>query len=309
MAAITIVVLLFGCGKSSGPGAGDGAGDALAGSISIDGSSTVVLISQAVVEEFDSLHPRVKVDVSASGTGSGMRMFSSGEIDICDASREIKQTEVDACKAAGIEFIEFTVAFDGLAVVTNPANNWCDHITTDQLKAIWRPESEDTVLKWSDVNPDWPDEPFKLYGPGDDSGTFDYFTKVINGEEKSSRRDYQPSEDDNALVQGVAGDKGSLCYFGYAYYAENADKLKVLGVDSGNGPIQPSIETVRDNTYAPLSRPLFIYVRKSSLDRPEVVEFVKFYLAECIELATDVGYIPISDEVIQANDVRLQGAL
>jgi len=305
MAGLTTVLLLVGCGKSTETPIGS----SLSGSISIDGSSTVLLISQAVYEEFNQDYPRVKIDVSASGTGSGMRMFAAGEIDICDASRGIKDSEIQACKDGGVEFLELTVAFDGLAVVTNPENEWCDKVTVEQLKTIWRAESEETVMAWKDVDPAWPDEPLKLYGPGDDSGTFDYFTKVINGEEKSSRRDYQPSEDDNALVIGVAGDKGSLGYFGYAYYAENADKLKLLSVDSGNGPTKPSIETVRDNSYAPLSRPLFIYVKKSSLERPEFMEFIKFYLANTAALSTDVGYVPVSDGIAAQNQELLQAAL
>ena len=299
LASLATAIFLTGCGKSKEP----------ALSISIDGSSTVLLISQAVYEEFSGTRPEIKIDVSASGTGSGMRMFAAGEIDICDASRGIKESEIEACQEGAIEFIELTVAFDGLAVVTNPENDWCDNLTVEQLKQIWSVESEETIMSWQDVNPEWPDEPLKLYGPGDDSGTFDYFTKVINGEEKSSRRDYQPSEDDNALVVGVAGDKGSLGYFGYAYYAENNDKLKLLGVDSGSGPTKPSKASVRDNSYAPLSRPLFIYVNKASLKRSEFVEFIKFYLANAAALSTDVGYVPVSAEVAAKNQEVLQSAL
>ena len=312
IAWLSLALLLAGCAKSTPPSSDsddDGQSSSLSGAISINGSSTVLLISQAVYEEFDQVHPGVKIDVGAKGTGSGMTMFAAGEIDICDASREIKETEIEACKQNGIEFIEFTVAFDGIAVVTNPENDWCDDITVEQLKTIWRTESEDSVNSWRDVNPDWPDEPIKLYGPGDDSGTFDYFTKVINGEEKSSRRDYQPSEDDNALVTGVAGDKGSLCYFGFAYYAENTDKLKLLGVDSGNGPIKPSEATVRDNSYSPLSRPLFIYVNKASLQRPEFQAFLKFYLDHAASLSQDVGYVPVSDEIAARNQELLSELL
>ena len=304
-----LAITIAGCGGDNSSRVGADGKMILGGRVSIDGSSTVLLISQAVAEEFDAVHSKVKIDVSASGTGSGMRMFASGEIDVCDASRGIKASEIEACKKGGIEFIELTVAFDGLAVVVNPLNDWCDQLTVEQLKKIWQVESEEKVMLWSDVDPDWPEEPFKLYGPGDDSGTFDYFTKVINGEEKSSRRDYQPSEDDNALVTGVAGDKGALGYFGFAYYSENTDKLKLLGVDSGNGPTKPSEKTVRDNSYAPLSRPLFIYVKKSSLKRPEVLAFVKFYLEHAAELSTDVGYVPVSDAVAKENQKVLQEAL
>ena len=211
--------------------------------VSIDGSSTVFLLSAAIAEEFNEATPDVKVVVSQSGTGGGFKKFAAGEIQICDASRPITEAEAAACEKNGIKFIKLEVAFDGLAVVVNPANDWCDAITTDQLKTIWRAEAAQSVTKWSDVNPDWPDVELELYGPGTDSGTYDYFTEVINGEAKSSRQDYSPSESDNALVQGVAGDKGSLGYFGLAYYAENTDKLKLLAVDSGGG--HPNKDLVR----------------------------------------------------------------
>ncbi len=295
--SVALVVLFAGC--SSQPASTDSA--APTKSIRIDGSSTVFPISQAVAEEFGEVRPRVKVAVSYSGTGGGMKKFSAGEIDICDASRGIKDSEKEACAKAGIEFVELTVAFDGLAVLANPQNDWCDCITIDQLKTIWRPESDGTVMKWSDVNPDWPDEPLKLYGPGTDSGTFDYFTKAICGEEKASRPDYTASENDNALVRGVAADKGALGYFGYAYYAENKEKLKLLAVDDGSGCVAPSEPTVRDGSYKPLSRPLFIYVRKDSLKRPEVASFVDFYLENVSRLATDVGYVPVSDDIAKQN--------
>ena len=233
----------------------------------------------------------------------------NGEIDICDASRQMKETELEKCTAAGIEVIELTVAFDGLSVVANPDNDWCVSITVDQLKTIWRPESTDTVMKWSDVNSDWPDEPLSLYGPGTDSGTFDYFTGAINDEEKASRSDYTASENDNALVRGVEADKGALGYFGYAYYAENRDKLKLIAVDGGEGPVSPDDVTVRDGSYQPLSRPLFIYVTKASLKRPEVASFVKYYLENAGRLSADVGYVPVSDEVAAKNQETLKGAL
>jgi phosphate transport system substrate-binding protein len=289
------LLLALGCGQTD--------------AVSIDGSSTVFPISVAVVEEFHGVNPDINVVVGKSGTGGGMKKFAAGEIDICDASRPIKPVEAEACHAAGIEFIELEIAFDGLAVVANPQNDWCDSITVDQLKTIWRKESAGTVAKWSDVNPDWPDDELQLYGPGDDSGTFDYFTEVINGEEKSSRRDYSASEDDNALVTGVAGDKGALGYFGYAYYEQNQDKLKLLAVDSGDGPVKPTPENVRDGTYKPLSRPLFIYVRKSALERPGVVEFVKFYLAQVDKVARQVGYVPVTDEIAERTRETLDAAL
>jgi phosphate transport system substrate-binding protein len=276
--------------------------------VSIDGSSTVFLLSAAIAEEFNEATPDVKVVVSQSGTGGGFKKFAAGEIDICDASRPITEAEAAACKKNGIEFIKLEVAFDGLAVVVNPANDWCDAITTDQLKTIWRAEAAQSVTKWSDVNPDWPDVELELYGPGTDSGTYDYFTEVINGEAKSSRQDYSPSESDNALVQGVAGDKGSLGYFGLAYYAENTDKLKLLAVDSGSGPITPTAETVRDGTYEPLARPLYIYVRKDALQNDGVVKYLNYYLEKMNEVSPRVGYVPVTDEVMKQNRETLEAS-
>jgi phosphate transport system substrate-binding protein len=276
--------------------------------VSIDGSSTVFLLSAAIAEEFNEATPDVKVVVSQSGTGGGFKKFAAGEIDICDASRPITEAEAAACKKNGIEFIKLEVAFDGLAVVVNPANDWCDAITTDQLKTIWRAEAAQSVTKWSDVNPDWPDVELELYGPGTDSGTYDYFTEVINGEAKSSRQDYSPSESDNALVQGVAGDKGSLGYFGLAYYADNTDKLKLLAVDSGSGPITPTAETVRDGTYEPLARPLYIYVRKDALQNDGVVKYLNYYLEKMNEVSPRVGYVPVTDEVMKQNRETLEAS-
>jgi phosphate transport system substrate-binding protein len=263
----------------------------------------------AVAEEFLADHPGAKVPVRASGTGGGMKQFTVGEIDITGASRPMTDTEKAACEKNKIDYIELTVAFDGLAVVVNPQNDWCDCITVEQLKNIWRPESDGTVTKWSDVNPDWPDEELKLYGPGTDSGTFDYFTEVIVGEARSSRPDYTASENDNALVRGVVADKGALGYFGFAYYAENKDDLKLLSVKGDGECVLPSEETVRDGSYAPLSRPIFVYVNMKSLERPEVAEFVKFYMANAARLAKEVGYVPAPDEVAANNDKVLAEAL
>jgi phosphate transport system substrate-binding protein len=277
--------------------------------VSIDGSSTVFLLSAAIAEEFNEATPDVKVVVSQSGTGGGFKKFAAGEIDICDASRPITEAEAAACKKNGIEFIKLEVAFDGLAVVVNPANDWCDAITTDQLKTIWRAEAAQSVTKWSDVNPDWPDVELELYGPGTDSGTYDYFTEVINGEAKSSRQDYSPSESDNALVQGVAGDKGSLGYFGLGYYAENTDKLKLLAVDSGDGPVKPSAETVRDGTYKPLARPLYIYVRKDALENEGVVKYLNYYLERANKVSPLVGYVPVTDEIMKSSVETLESSV
>ncbi|MCA9240878.1 MAG: PstS family phosphate ABC transporter substrate-binding protein [Planctomycetales bacterium] len=272
--------------------------------ISIDGSSTVFPVSEAVAEEFSNAHPSVEVSVGFSGTGGGMKKFAAGEIDIADASRAMKDEEAAKCGEAGIEFIRLSVAYDGLAVVLNPENDWCDSLTVEELKKIWTPD--DPAQKWSDVNPDWPDEKIVLYGPGTDSGTFDYFTEEIVGEAKASRSDYSASEDDNTLVTGVAGDKYALGYFGFAYYLNNQEKLKLMAVDGGSGPVKPSMETVMDNSYAPLSRPLYIYVNKKSLARPEVKDFVKFYMEKAAELSKDVGYVPVPDDQAAENQTTLE---
>ncbi len=272
--------------------------------IQIDGSSTVYPISEAVAEEFSKARPDVRVTVGLSGTGGGMKKFIAGEIDICDASRPIKNSEKEACEAAGVEYVELSVAFDGLAVITSKENDWCDSLTVEQLKQIWRPENP--TSRWNELNPEWPDEEIKLYGPGTDSGTFDYFTEAIVGKSGASRPDYAASEDDNVLVTGVSEDKNSLGYFGFAYYIENADKLKLLGVKPADGEaVTPSLETVRSNAYRPLSRPLFIYVRKSCYEKPEGKDFVSFYLEKASELATEVGYVPVSEEVVAANSAAL----
>ena len=317
-----LAAALAGCSKhepaSSSAGAGAGGtsaassspkSEAASGTIRIDGSSTVFPISTAVAEEFQEVQPDVKVPVSLSGTSGGMKGFVRGEIDICDASRPIKDAEVETCKKAGIDFIELTVAFDGLAVVANTQNDWCDCLTVEELKKIWHTDATEKVMKWSDVNPDWPDEEFKLYGPGTDSGTFEYFTGAICGEEGASRPDYQPSENDNMLVRGVVAEKGGLGYFGYAYYAQNKDTLKLIAVNDGSGCVAPSDTTVRDGSYKPLSRPLFIYVRKSSLERPEVAEFVQFYMKNAARLSADVGYVPVSSDIAQKNDEILAETL
>ncbi|MEN0111706.1 MAG: PstS family phosphate ABC transporter substrate-binding protein, partial [Planctomycetota bacterium] len=280
-----------------------------ASSIKIDGSSTVYPISEAVAEEFlRGPRPDVRVTVGYSGTGGGMKKFTAGEIDICDASRAIKEKETAALEAAGVPYIELSAAFDGIAVVVNPQNDWVDCLTVAQLAAMWRPD--EPAQKWSDVEPDWPDERIRLYGPGTDSGTFDYFTKAIVGEEKACRSDFAASEDDNVLVTGIANDKYALGYFGFAYYDENRDTLKVLGVRQENGDcVKPEISTIRSNEYRPLSRPLYLYVRHSLLERPEGVEFVQFYLDESAALATEVGYVPVSDEVDAENRRRLAAAI
>src|SRR4030043_2456835 len=264
--------------------------------IKIDGSSTVYPITEAVAEEFQNLkRGAVKVTVGISGTGGGFKKFSRGETDISDASRPITKKEMDACKQAGITYVELPVAYDGLAVMVNPKNNWVKSMTVADLKKIWEPAAEGKITKWNHVNPAWPDVPLKLYGPGVDSGTFDYFTEAIVGKSRSSRGDFTASEDDNVLVQGIASDRGGLGFFGYAYYAENPDKLKLVAIDGGRGPVLPSEKTVMDGTYNPLSRPIFIYVNKKSAERPEVKEFVEFYLRNASKLVKEVKYIPLPD--------------
>lgn len=279
-----VLLTATGCG---GPGA---SGEGLSGAVRVDGSSTVFPISEAVAEEFLKLYPGVRVTVGMSGTGGGFKKFCAGETDITGASRPIATEEMEACEAAGIEFIELPIAFDGLSVVVNPRNTWVDYLTVEELKRIWEPGSQ--ITSWKDVRPGFPDVPLRLYGPGTDSGTFDYFTKAIVGTEKASRPDFQASEDDNTLVTGVAGDEGALGYFGFAYYVENQNRLRIVPIDAGNGlgPVTPSNETIADGTYQPLARPEFIYVRKSEADRPEVKAFVEFYLREGRELVDEVGY-------------------
>jgi len=277
--------------------------------VKVDGSSTVLPITNAVAEEFRLQEgSKVRIAGSLSGTGGGFKRFCRGELDICNASRSISDGERSLCGKNGVEFIALTVAYDGLVVVVNLQNDWCDCLTTDQLKAIWKPNSP--IAKWSDIDSNWPDEPIRLYGPDTDSGTFDYFTEAIVGERASSRSDYSQSADDNVLVRGVEGDKYALGYFGMAYYEGNHDKLKLLGVDAGDGQcIKPSEETVRNHTYRPLSRPLFIYVRTSSLARPEVREFVKFYVERVGGLVSSVGYVPVPEEVAAKNQQVLEDAL
>lgn len=271
----------------------------LSGTIEIDGSSTVFPITEAVAEEFHKVQPRVRVNVGVSGTGGGFKRFTTGEIDINDASRPIKSLEAEQAAKNGIEYVEIEVALDGLSVTVNPQNDFVACVTTEELQRIWQPES--TVQKWKDVRPEWPDRKVRLYGPGTDSGTFDYFTEVIMGQARVSRADYTASEDDNVLVQGIAGDRNALGYFGYAYYIENTDKLKLIAVDSGNGCVLPTEETIQDDQYTPLSRPLLIYVNRVSLERPEVRAFLEFYMDQADQLVREVGYVPLKPEEYQKN--------
>ena len=277
-----------------GGGQQDGDGTALSGSIEVDGSSTVYPISEAVAEEFQRENPGTRVAVGVSGTGGGFKRFCAGETDVSNASRPITESEIEDCERNGVQFTEVRVAWDGLSVITNPSNDFVACLTTDELKRIWEPGS--TIENWSQVRDGFPDKELKLYGPGTDSGTFDYFTEAIVGEADASRPDYTASEDDNVLVQGVEGDPGALGYFGFAYYEENADRLRLLGVDGGTGCIQPSVETIESQTYAPLSRPLYIYVSDVGLAKPQVEAFVEYHLDQGAELVRSVGYIPLQPE-------------
>lgn len=274
--------------------------------IAIDGSSTVYPITEAVAEEFQNQNKNVKVVVGISGTGGGFKKFYAGETDISDASRTIKKKEIKKLDESGYEFIEVPVAFDGLAVVVNKDNDWVQSMTIPELKKLWDEQAQDTVMKWSDVRSDWPDEEIHLFGPGADSGTYDYFKEAVIGKKGGTRGDFTASEDDNVLVQGIASDKYALGFFGLAYYQENSDRLKLLGVDGGKGPVKPSLETVKNGSYSPLSRPLFIYIRKDALEKKEVEEFVDFYLDHAGELSKDVGYIPLPEEAYDKVKERVE---
>lgn len=262
--------------------------------IKIDGSSTVYPVTEAVAEEYQKMKKgAVKVTVGISGTGGGFKRFCRGDTDISNASRPIKDSEMKACKELGIDFIELPIAYDGIAVVINPKNDWVKSLTVADLKKMWEPEAQGKIMTWKQVRPEWPDVRLKLYGPGADSGTFEYFTEAVVGKAKASRGDFTASEDDNVLVQGVVGDRGGLGYFGLSYYEENKDKLKVVPIDGGKGPITPTMKTVEDGTYQPLSRPLFIYINRKSADKPEVKEFVEYYLKNASKLAKQAKCIPL----------------
>jgi phosphate transport system substrate-binding protein len=305
-----VVVSLAGCGKPSESGQPDSKGSGLSGTVKVDGSSTVFLISEAVAEEFQKTEPGVQVTVARTGTGGGFKRFCAGETDVQDASRPITPGEVDLCAMNQIEYIELPVAYDGLTIVVNPKNDWAKHITTAELKKMWEPAAQAKITKWNQVRPGWPDKEIHLFGAGVDSGTYEYFTDAINNKAKSSRGDYTSSEDDNVLVQGVSKDELALGYFGLAYYEASKDKLAMVPVDDGKaengaGPIPASAETVKDGTYQPLSRPLFIYVSKKALDRPEVAAFTKYYLAEGAKLSEEVKYIPLPAKAYELAQKRV----
>ena len=271
----------------------------LKGDIDVDGSSTVFPITEAVAEEFGYLtEGNVRVTVGVSGTGGGFKKFCNSETQISDASRPIKASEVQLCADAGIEYIEIPVAIDGLTVIANKDNTWAQCMTIEELDQMWGPDAEGTVTKWNQIRPDWPDDEMDMYAPGVDSGTFDYFTDTVSGESGASRGDFTASEDDNLIIQGVSGGKNGVGYLGYAYYVENADKLKAIEIDGGNGCVPPTEANINGGSYAPLSRPLFIYVRKDAASIPHIAEFIRYYLSKDGQaLAAEVGYIPYPQPV------------
>ncbi|MFT8319269.1 MAG: PstS family phosphate ABC transporter substrate-binding protein [Bacillus sp. (in: firmicutes)] len=299
-ALLGAVLTLTACGSGGASNntnnADNGDSKQLQGQIKIDGSSTVYPIMEAVVEEYQAEQPNVKVSVASSGTGGGFKSFIAGETDLSNASRPIKDEEKTQLQDKSIDYTELRLAYDGLSVVVNKENTWVDHLTLDELKKIWLEDGK--TKKWSDIRKGWPEEEIKLYSPGTDSGTFDYFDEVIL-EGKPLVEKATLSEDDNILVQGVTGDKNSIGYFGYAYYAENKDKLKVVPIDGGNGPVEPTNETVKSGEYAPLSRPLFTYVKNDSLKKEEVKNFVEFIVDNAGDLSEEVGYVRLPDEEYQ----------
>ena len=315
--ARTLGVLVFGgaavvaaaCGSDRGQSTSGGTEQRV---ITADGSSTVFPITEAVAEEFQKANAGTRVTVGSSGTGGGFQKFCRNETDISNASRPIKATEVEACLKGGVDFIELPIAYDGLAIVVHPKNTWATSMTVAELKKLWEPAAQGKIRRWNQIRAGWPDQEIHLFGAGVDSGTFDYFTEAAVGKEAQSRGDYTSSEDDNVIVQGVSGDVNALGYFGYAYYEQNKDKLKLVPVDdedpaNGAGPIAPSPETVANGTYRPLSRPVFIYPKVKSLDRPEVKSFLEFYLDKGPALVREVGYIPLPDNELQLVRSRFSG--
>lgn len=303
---LLLAATLHGCGKrdserSGADEASKGGADRGGAVVKIDGSSTVFPIAEAVAEEYQ-LESRgaVRVTVGVSGTGGGFKKLCRGDTDIANASRPILKAEMEACAASGIRYLELPVAFDAITVVVNPQNDWVKSLSVADLKKIWEPAAQGKITGWNQVRSEWPAAPLMLFGPGADSGTFDYFTEAIVGKAKASRGDYTASEDDNVLVQGVEHNKNSLGYFGYAYYVSHSDKMRAVPIERPDGKaVAPSIEAVIDGSYQPLSRPLFIYVSEAALQRPDVVQFVEFYLAEGPKLAADVGFVPLPEEATQ----------
>jgi phosphate transport system substrate-binding protein len=297
-----------GTSKNSANPSTTGAGAEIAGKIEIDGSSTVYPISQAVAEEFMKEHPKVTVRVNISGTGGGFKRFKDGDLDICDASRPIEKNELEACQKNNVTFVDLKIGIDGISVVVNPQNTWCKSLTVEQLKKLW--DSGSKIKTWNEVDPSFPNQKIILYGPDTDSGTFDYFTEVICGKRGNSRTDYTPNSNDNVLIQGVQGDAGALGYFGYAYYVLNKDTIRAIPIATKDGaPVAPSDETILSGQYKPLSRPLFLYVNKKALARPEVVAFAKFYLDRGPLLVKEVHYIPLPAKEYEESRARLKTAI
>ncbi len=306
--AIPVALLLTACGGTNTNSDGSPAsGPAASTEIRIDGSSTVAPLAAAAGELFKIENPSVNVSVGTSGTGGGFAKFCAGETDISNASRAIKDEEAAECAAAGIEFTEVIVANDALTVVINKENDWATCLTVAELKKIWGPTAEGTVTSWSQIRSGFPDVPLELYGAGTDSGTFDYFTKAINGEEGASRTDYNPTEDDNVTVQGVEGAKGALGYFGLSYFEENADKLTAVEIDGGAGCVAPSIATAQAGTYAPLSRPLFIYISHAAAERAEVRAFAEFFVTNDDAITTKALFVPLSSDQKSAAQAAVAG--
>jgi len=291
--AITMMAGVFaGCGNKGGAEESKTTQN-LTGTIQIDGSSTVGPISEAMAEEFNKKYPYVKIPVAISGTGGGFKRFVVGETDINDASRPVKEEEKKKATENGIEMTEFKVAYDGITVCVSKDNTFIDTLTVGELTKMWSPDS--TVKTWKDIRPEWPAEAIKFYTPGPDSGTFEFFTEAINKKAKAMRPDVNPSEDDNTLVQGIAGDKNAIGFFGHSYYEENSDKLKAIKIDAGNGGVSPTVDTIKDGSYKPLSRPIFIYVNNKSFAKPEVKEFVKFYMEKGSTIVQDIGYVGLPE--------------
>jgi phosphate transport system substrate-binding protein len=302
MCALALGALALACGRESQPEGTTGTGEAAV--IQADGSSTVFPIAEAVAEEFQKSNPGIRVTVGISGTGGGFQKFCRGETDISDASRPIKPVEIDGCKKAGVEYIELPVAYDGLAVVVNPKNTWASSMTVDELKKLWAPDAQGKITRWNQVRSSWPNREIHLFGAGVDSGTYDYFTEAVVGKEGASRGDFTSSEDDNVIVQGIANDELALGFMGIAYVEQNKSALKIVPVDdgkkdNGDGPIVPSAETVRNGTYQPLSRPLFIYVARKAADRPEVQKFVDSFFTIGRDLVLEVGYVPLTPQIYE----------
>jgi phosphate transport system substrate-binding protein len=313
LAAALLAPVATGCGRDEEEGtsgvAASTTGEQFQGRIEVDGSSTVGPLVSAAAENFRSEQPDVDVTVGISGTGGGFERFCAGETDISNASRPIKEDEeAPICKDNRVEYTELQVANDALTVVVNPDNDWAGCLTVDQLQKMWEPSAEETVTNWNQVDPSFPDEELVLFGAGTDSGTFDYFTGAVNGEEGASRTDYAATEDDNVTVEGVANETGGLGYFGFSYFEQNQDRLKAAEIDGGEGCVVPSVESAQSGEYAPLSRPLFIYVKNESLQRPEVKAFVQYIVDNAEPIAEQALFVPLSDEQASGTQAALEQA-